>query len=651
MFSPKMASFRLLFLFLSIASLVYGQLTQLPYDPSPFVTISPIQAMTVDDASDPLSGGTITVQNIVITVPKNLLVTLPNIYVSWPEVFKADGTPNLPLFGDIRWEASIVANRIGGQYIAGMVFIFQEFLHESSGFITAIDYATGELRIGGTLGDATTGTRVVINDPIGRFAPVRDEWPLWTIDYEFPSVKASTGFPLCFPKTNPATSDDPLCPSKNRPVNAQGLPITQIEFSPPPASESAPDPDVAAPLMVGDWVVFSGIQVTTGTDPLYAAYALEANLGFYTAAGTAPVYLTITRAQWGIIGNPAGEIAETRFEGYTTDESQPIEVYAIDVDPCTGIESTRVLAVVVPRTDGRRGQWRYRTSTDDIEPATREVGARVQGTIQDNANNITTGNFVQPVMDEGFIWPELVVFGQPEIVYDFDVVPFLARGMGPWLGGIPGTDQISNPPIVGQLDPWPGAVAPSVSTCAGVSDIPVANAGVDIEARSGVTVTLRGSTDSINIPDADITFAWTQSSGPTVALTGANTKTATFTAPTVSAQTNLIFTLTTTTTAGSTTDTVTVTVTNVVPPDTLNIVSMDYSNRKGAGQLTIVATTDVTDGSSVLSLRTFTPNTGPTVMTHQGGGRFQLLVNVKPEPASITVTSSRGGTISALVDG
>ena len=57
------------------------------------------------------------------------------------------------------------ANFIGGQYIAGIVFIFQEMSETAQGFISNIDYTTGEMRIGGTFGDPTSGTRLIINDP------------------------------------------------------------------------------------------------------------------------------------------------------------------------------------------------------------------------------------------------------------------------------------------------------------------------------------------------------------------------------------------------------------------------------------------------------------------------------------------------------
>lgn len=132
--------------------------------------------------------------------------------MSWAELFNADGTLNLPNLS-YGWEVSVrpppppyprptdpdpcahpqvTANRVGTQHIAGIIYIFQELLHTSSGFITAIDYALGELRIGGSLADSSSGTRLVINDPVGRFGLVHDQWPLFTADTENPSVRADT---------------------------------------------------------------------------------------------------------------------------------------------------------------------------------------------------------------------------------------------------------------------------------------------------------------------------------------------------------------------------------------------------------------------------------------------------------------------------
>jgi hypothetical protein len=64
--------------------------------------------MTLDSTStSPVRGGSITVDGIVITVPTNLLATLPAITVAWPELFNG-GTANLP--GSVSWEAHVRLN-------------------------------------------------------------------------------------------------------------------------------------------------------------------------------------------------------------------------------------------------------------------------------------------------------------------------------------------------------------------------------------------------------------------------------------------------------------------------------------------------------------------------------------------------------------
>jgi hypothetical protein len=73
-----------------------------------------------------------------------------------------------------------------------MVFIMQEMAHLGQGFITHIDYSTGEFRVGGQFNDSNSGTRLVLNDPVGRYGLVHDEWPLWSADTENPSVFASS---------------------------------------------------------------------------------------------------------------------------------------------------------------------------------------------------------------------------------------------------------------------------------------------------------------------------------------------------------------------------------------------------------------------------------------------------------------------------
>jgi len=97
----------------------------------------------------------------------------------------------------------------------------------------------------------------------------------------------------------------------------------------------------------------------------------------------------------------------------------------------------------------------------------------------------------------------------------------------------------------------------------GVGSVPpVANAGTAQTVASGSAVTLTGS--ATDQDGTIVSYAWTQIAGPTVALTNANTATAGFTAPTVSANTVLTFRLVVTDNVGEVgSGTVNIT---VVPP-------------------------------------------------------------------------------------
>ncbi|HEX5786698.1 MAG TPA: choice-of-anchor B family protein, partial [Woeseiaceae bacterium] len=80
---------------------------------------------------------------------------------------------------------------------------------------------------------------------------------------------------------------------------------------------------------------------------------------------------------------------------------------------------------------------------------------------------------------------------------------------------------------------------------AGSNSAPVAVAGGNLNVAAGAAVTLNGSAS--NDPDGDtLEYAWQQTLGPAVTLSGATTATATFTAPTVTSDTLLAFELTVT---------------------------------------------------------------------------------------------------------
>lgn len=91
-----------------------------------------------------------------------------------------------------------------------------------------------------------------------------------------------------------------------------------------------------------------------------------------------------------------------------------------------------------------------------------------------------------------------------------------------------------------------------------VNDPPQANAGAPQSVRSGQAVTLQGSGSDV---EGAVSFAWSQISGPTVSLQDADQAAARFTAPDVSADSELVFRLTVTDgEQASDSDTTTVTV-------------------------------------------------------------------------------------------
>ncbi|KAJ7604817.1 hypothetical protein DFH06DRAFT_274226 [Mycena polygramma] len=442
-----------------------------PYDPAPFNYIGTIDSMTLNAADGPLAGGSLTVNGFKITIPKNTLVTLPSIAVAWPELF-TDGSSNLPLLGSVSWEATVFGNIVSGEHIAGLVYITQEATQSLTGFITAIN-PDGHFVVDNAL-------ECVLNDPLGRYGQAYTKYPLWTVDADNPSVRASTGFPVCIPRN----STDAQCPSTNRPKDTKGNYVNTFTY-PAPANVVAGglDPRIMAPLAVGDYITFSGIKTPEG---ILALYSLEANLGIYTAPGTKPAYITVESANYGIIDpNPVLETGETRAVAFATDPSTTVKWFAIDVDPCTGVESERQLAIGQGSSVAPVGKIVYRLGKVDASPVTREVGFRYSSGTSDGPGGIIAGQFIQPIF--AYIFPELISFGANEVPNQFDVIPFLSLGSGPFEFGNYLAAPLPTPTIVGQLNPWPGFPTPAATSCPPPSPPASSSASSSLPSSSSAT--------------------------------------------------------------------------------------------------------------------------------------------------------------------
>jgi hypothetical protein len=576
------------------------------YPESPFAMTGFIQSATVTNPASIFSGGTFVMNGMTVTVPANTMFQMPATAMTWQELwanapapYKAlgqtglalsDGNPTAvpPIPAPLAsYEITVQGNRVisgvTDQYVAGLIFISQQSINASQGYINAIDYTKvdingkviPEILVSKSL-NAPTGARIRINTPHGRYgladvnADIR-----FTADEDNPTISSRTGYPMCLPRVNPATGTDSLCPQWNRPRNGfTGAYDTNFTMSPAPAGVALagithqvgypaaqtvkPDPFEQAPFEVGDYITYIG---TLTADPVnggqyIAAHTISADLGLFTAPGTWPVYTTIEdqRIFVGGIRNPIFPLEgqEKIFgDAFSTDFSQLVDVYAVDVDPCkvdvngAAVRTHRFYMAADPfgpPLGGLKGRARFRATIGDFLPATREMavasrsltnGAPLDslGALKLTANGLAAGTFQAPQFT--YIFPENLVSGSQQIPLTFEQFPFLVNGSGPYVpfNAAPGALSAGN---VGPITPFPSMSAPAAGCTIGANFFqpPVANAGAPQSVPAGSTVNLSGilSVDP-NLPAQPMIYTWIQSAGPAAILLNANAENCQFVAP------------------------------------------------------------------------------------------------------------------------
>ena len=462
--SPRMAL--LMLLFAGAAGPLAAQ------TPSPsFAVIGHLEAFTLTTPGDPLSAATLTVSNLPITLPRNLLITMPGHYATAQDLFRGpatggsvQGTSGLALLDPtppkIPFEAEVIGNIVGGQYVAGVVRISQGALHSGAGFVQSLDEATGEIHVG--VPGAGSGARVRLNDVTGLFGLGNSEGvkaalaldSRFALDPDNAPIHAKTGFPVCVARGGV----DAKCPAANRPAGAAGLRFT---CGPVAAATDAPvasgcDPTRPAPLRVGDYVTYTGVLAPDGASGfIVAAYGLDAEIGIYTAPGQEPVYLAIEEAIQGTKGEtfpnlPQEETTRFRVVGFTTDPSRNVEVRLVDGGRNeTGTSFTGGVGLA-PANGPQLGRFRNTWSAkDDARAVRRDVLALVVGSPHGQlANGLTSGRYEAPVNE--YIYPEPTSFGVRgfPVPVPFENFCFLQNGGGTF-------DTESGSVTLSRLDPFP----------------------------------------------------------------------------------------------------------------------------------------------------------------------------------------------------
>ena len=479
-------------------------------------------------------------------------------------------------------------------YVAGLVTIAQQSLNVGSGVINFINYATGTLHVGGTLGTpAATDTLVQINDPAFLPSPIFGRYSIglspderFATDQDNPAIRSKTGYPMCIPRALPsqvgvalggtvATETDAECPQINRPLDpaAPVLPsgatnstmlgsftlgLVANPANPgvgptvPAVAHTTGRPLFQAPFEVGDTIDFSGTlqHDTTGAETggtctvaapcsYISAHQIVANLGIYTSPGATPRYVAVEVTLLGVGGSPINApipvpqetTGRMKIVGFLTDPTRTVDVFAVQVDPCTGAEALAPLVTQIPGQFVPWGRFRDVDRTCTLvgaagcgSPPSREWRVNYTGDTSGmtSANGLLAGRYQIPVAE--FITSENTMFGDPTlrvIPNNFQDFPFLLNGSGP----LDGTG-----PIVGTLDPFPltntlvprglnPPVTPTAS-CTGQA-ASVANAGPNRSVGSAAQVTLAGSVYDTNTAPVKqpLTYQWQQTSGPAVIFT------------------------------------------------------------------------------------------------------------------------------------
>ncbi|WYZ37026.1 hypothetical protein EsH8_II_000532 [Colletotrichum jinshuiense] len=446
------------------------------------------------------SGGTITCNGYSITVPKNLQVTFPAAFIPFKD-FARSGS-----YGGYNCE--VVGNVVNGVRIAAQVSIAQSLLDGATGYVDSVSF-DGSIKL-------RNGPTIRINDPRAIYSVGYTAHPFFTADDANPSITSFSGFPMCVPRN----ATDPLCPMSNRPDVTAG--VKQGAFK-------APNALVMAPLVAGDFVEYSGIQANGEV----IVYNLVVSNVQITTVGL-PTYIRMEDANIGVwtADTANQEIAQTRFVGYTSDSAanvNPIKIYVIEYDPCTGVGVDREIAGVnVPNTEVRN-KFEYRIKATQNDQYGREYRIVAGTGTVTTKNGILAGQYIMPVSE--WIQPEDSTPGRPPSPHDFRSYSFLTKGLGRdadgnlWgpLSPFPQTgatlyDNSKCPPVTPGTPTTSAAPAATTSAAPKYNDVVTMPTYNWISSQSG-TLTVACQSNSTDDAAVAMKLGYTNKDGITTGLT------------------------------------------------------------------------------------------------------------------------------------
>lgn len=133
-----------------------------------------------------------------------------------------------------------------------------------------------------------------------------------------------------------------------------------------------------------------------------------------------------------------------QFVGYASNSRTTVALYAMDIDPCTGAVTDRIVASMRLRNT-EQNKFEYRA--DMFQGYTREyrVVAEINGVpkTRETKNGLLAGTYVQPI--NVWVHAEQLLPGTPPPANDFSLMPWITQGVG--------VDENGN--LWGPLDPFP----------------------------------------------------------------------------------------------------------------------------------------------------------------------------------------------------